>query len=139
MIDLTVRRVFGGYFVVQAIVGVAFWILLATTPAVRSGFEMLASEHAVTDSFLFADILVGILGSAVAAGLILTGSRLAPAAAGFAAGGLAYATLYILGWVVFTGTSGAMLAIMVPPAVLSCFCAAQVSVAWRRAADGPPS
>ena len=114
--------------------GIGFWAVVALSADVRAGFEMLDAEHAVTDSFLFADIAVGIVGSAVAALAIVTGRRSAPALAAFAAGGLAYATLYILAWVVFTGSAGVMLAIMVPPAVLSCFCAHQVWRAWSRPA-----
>ena len=68
----------------------------------------------------------------MAAGLVLAGRPTAPPVAALVAGGITYATLYILAWVVFTGTAGAMLAIMVPPAILSCFCAHQVWVTWRR-------
>ena len=132
MVDRTVRQVLGGYFAVQAIVGGGFWVLVLVSPSVRKGFEMLAAERAVTNSFVAADILVGIVGSAVAAGLILAGRPTAPPVAALVAGGITYATLYILAWVVFTGTAGAMLAIMVPPAILSCFCAHQVWVTWRR-------
>lgn len=135
MVDLTVRRVYAGYFVVQALVGVGFWVLLAASPEIRAGFELLDTEHAVTDAFLFADVLVGIVGSMVAAWAILTGRRTAPAFAAFAAGGLTYATLYILAWVAFTGEGGVMLAIMVPPATLSCFVAHQVWRAW----SAPPA
>lgn len=138
MDDQTVRRTYGGYFVVQAVVGIGFWVALATSAAVRAGFELLDVEHAVTDSFLFADIAVGIIGSLVAAGAILAGRRWAPVVAAFAAGGLTYATLYILAWVSFTGHGGVMLGIMVPPATLSCFVAHQVWRAWMPArGDGP--
>lgn len=137
--DLLVRRVLGGYFVVQAVVGGGFWALVASSPSVRSGFEMLAAEHAVTDSFVVADVVLGIVGSAVAAGLVLAGRPSAPAVCALVAGGIAYATLYILAWVVFTGSAGAMLGIMVPPAVLSCFCAHQVWRAWRRSTVASPA
>lgn len=122
------RRVYAGYFVLQALVGIGFWVLLALSSEVRSGFELLGSEHAVTDSFLFADVSLGIVGSLVAAGAILADKRYAPVLAAFVAGSITYATLYILAWVIFTGTGGVMLGIMVPPAMLSCFMAQQV---WR--------
>jgi len=125
--DELARRTYGGYFLVQAITGAAFWILLWLRTEDRGGFEMLLSERAVINSFLLADLVLGIVGSLVAAAGILARRRWAPAAAMFVAGGIVYATVYIPFWVGATGQAPAMLAVMVPPALLSAFVALQVA------------
>jgi hypothetical protein len=129
--DELARRTYGGYFLIQAITGAAFWILLWLRTEERGGFEMLGAERAVTNSFLLADLVLGIVGSLVAAGGILAGRRWAPAVAMFVAGGIVYATVYILFWVGATGQAPAMLAVMVPPALLSTFVAVQVARTGR--------
>ena len=132
MDDELLRRTYGGYFLVQAVTGAAFWVLLWLRTEDRGGFEMLGAERAVTNSFLLADLVLGIVGSLVVAVGVLAGRRWAPGAALFVAGGIVYATLYILFWVAATGGAPAMLAVMVPPALLSTY----VSVQLRRASPG---
>ena len=125
---VTPNRVYASYFALQAFMGVAFWTLVAASPSVRSGFEMSAAQHAVTDSFLFADVIVGIGGSALAAVGIWCQARWGSAVALFTAGGMVYATLYLVGWVAFTGHGGGLLTLMVPPSTLSAWVAHQT---WR--------
>lgn len=126
--SVTPNRVYASYFALQAFMGVAFWTLVAASPSVRSGFEMSAAQHAVTDSFLFADVIIGIGGSALAAVGIWREARWGTAVALFTAGGMVYATLYLVGWVAFTGHGGGLLTLMVPPSTLSAWVAHQT---WR--------
>ncbi len=121
MDDELLRRTYAGYFLIQAITGAGFWALLWWWSGDRAGFEMAMAERAVTNSFLLADLVLGIVGSAVVAAAVLARRRWAPAAACFVAGGIVYATLYIAFWVAATGHAHAMLAVMVPPALLSAY------------------
>lgn len=124
------RRVYGGYFLLQSVAGIGFWVLVAAVPAVRRVFEMSSAQHAVTDSYLFADIAIGIVSSAVAGAGLWRDERWATAVALFVAGGMVYATIYLIGWVSFTGDGGGLLALMLVPSTLSAWCAAQ---SWRLA------
>ena len=127
------RRVYGGYFLLQAVAGIGFWVVVGSNPAVREAFEMSAQQHAVTNSYLFADIALGIIGSGVGGAALWRGSRWGTAVVLFVAGGMVYATIYLIGWVAFTGDGGRLLALMVVPSTLSAFCAAQ---AWRLTRPG---
>jgi hypothetical protein len=129
--DLSVRQTYAGYFLVQAIAGSGFWVLLWTRPGVRGGFEMLAAERAVTSSFLLADLVLGIVGSFVVAGAVLARRPWSGGLALFVAGGIVYATLYILFWVVATGEGAMMLGIMVPTALMSTYVAVQIQRSVR--------
>ncbi|HEY4377184.1 MAG TPA: hypothetical protein VGM93_08490, partial [Acidimicrobiales bacterium] len=92
-------------------------------------------QHAVTNSYLFADVVIGIVGSALAAVAIRRNVRTDVPLAMFTAGGMVYATLYLVGWVAFTSKGGALLALMIPPSTLSTWVAYQV---WR-ASDRRPA
>ena len=127
-VDETATRVYAGYYGLQAIAGIGFWLAVATVPAVRKVFEMSTRQHAVTDSYLFADIAIGIIGSAIASAGILSKRRWGSALALFVAGGMVYATIYLVGWVAFTSKGSGLLALMVVPSTLSAFVAFQ---AWR--------
>jgi hypothetical protein len=113
------RRLFAGYLVVQALAGVVWWSALALSPTLRSWFELSPGRPEAVDAFLVADVLVVVLGSLVAARGVAGGARWAGAAVAFTTGGLAYATLYLVGWVALTGTGAALLALMVPPTVFT--------------------
>jgi hypothetical protein len=121
-------RVYAGYFGLQAVAGIAFWALVATVSPIRHVFEMWPKQHAVTNSFLFADLVIGIAGSAAAGIGLWSQRRWAPPLAIFVAGGMEYATIYLVGWVAFTGVGGGLLALMVVPSTLSVWAAVQ---AWR--------
>lgn len=127
-VDETATRVYAGYFALQAVGGIGFWVAVAAVPAVREVFEMSTRQHAVTDSYLFADIVIGIIGSAVAAAGIASKRPWGAAVALFVAGGMVYATIYLVGWVAFTGKGAGLLALMVVPSTLSAYVAAS---AWR--------
>lgn len=132
--ELTSRYVYAAYFGAQAVVGVAFWLLVAEVAPVRKLFEMDPHQHAVTNSYLFADIFIGIIGSALAAVAVRRSSRSDVPLAMFTAGGMVYATLYLVGWVAFTSKGGALLALMIPPSTLSAWVSYQV---WRASARRP--
>jgi hypothetical protein len=112
------RRLFAGYLVVQAVAGVAWWSALFGLPTLRSWFEPLPGHPEVMDAFVVADALV-VVGSLLAARGLLTGARWAVTAVGVTAGGLAYATLFLIGWVSLTGSGAPILATMVPPTVFT--------------------
>lgn len=121
------RRVCAGYFGLQAVAGVVFWSLVAWVEPVRDLLTMSEAEHAVTDSYLFADVVLGIVGSAAAGLGLWTGRRWAPMLAVFVAGGMVYATLYLVGWVGFTGEGAALLGVMLVPSTLSTWFAYQAT------------
>jgi hypothetical protein len=119
---------FAGYLLVQAVVGVVLWIAWGTSSTVRSWFELRTDDPAVMDAFVFADLAIGVVGSAAGAwGLHVRARWVLPVIA-FTAGGLVYATLYLVGWVSFTGTGAVALAIMVPPATASAWITYRI---WR--------
>jgi hypothetical protein len=120
-------RLYAGYLVAQAIAGVALWIAFAESPTIRSWFELMPEKHAVMDAFVFADLFLIVAGSGLGAWAIERGSRFAAPVIAFTAGGIVYPTLYLLGWVSFTGTGVACLGIMVPSATFTCWVAYQVS------------
>jgi hypothetical protein len=122
------RHVYAGYLAAQAVLGVVWWITLASSTTVRSSFELMADHHAVMDAFVFADVAVVVVGSAVSAWAIERGRPGAVPAVFFTAGGIVYPTLYLLGWVSFTGVGAPLLAAMVAVSTLTVWVAWQV---WR--------
>jgi hypothetical protein len=121
-------RVYAGYFALQAVAGIGFWVVVATVTPIRKVFEMSPHQHAVTNSFLFADIVIGIIGSGICAWGLWGSRRWAGAASLFVAGGMVYSAVYLAGWVAFTGVGGGLLALMIPPSSLSAWSAYQ---GWR--------
>ena len=117
--------VYIGYFVAQAVVGVVLWAGLAASPTVRSWFELRPDTHAVMDAFVFADVLVVVVGSLLSVWGLRTAAPWAVPVVAFTAGGVVYPTLYLVGWVSFAGSGSLCLAIMVPPATLTCWIAYQ--------------
>jgi len=92
------------YLVIQAVLGVAWWIVLAYSSTVRSWFELLPHRTSALDSFVLADLAVFIGGSMTSGWLLWRRSRWASLVAACTAGGLAYATLCLVAWVVFEGS-----------------------------------
>jgi hypothetical protein len=122
------RRVYAGYLAAQAALGVIWWITLATSGTVRSWFELMPGNHAVMDAFVFADVGVVVVGSAVSAWAIERDAPWAVPAVAFTAGGIVYPTLYLVGWVGFTGEGSPLLAAMLATSTLTVWIAYQV---WR--------
>jgi hypothetical protein len=114
-------RVFATYLVVQAVVGLAFWVGLAVSDEVRKLFELVPEVRSVTSTWLFADLVVGVLGSAFSAYALWADARWALPVVAFTTGGIVYPTIMLATWVLMEGTGLATLAIMVPPSVISLY------------------
>jgi hypothetical protein len=114
-------QVFAAYLVVQAVVGLAFWVGLAVSDEVRKLFELVPEIRSVTDAWLFADLLVGVLGSALGAYALWAHARWALPVVAFTTGGIVYPTIMLANWVLVEDTGLATLAIMVPPSVISLY------------------
>jgi hypothetical protein len=114
-------RVFATYLVVQAVVGLAFWVGLAVSDEVRKLFELVPEVRSVTSAWLFADLVVGVLGSALGAYALWTDAHWALPVVAFTTGGIVYPTIMLATWVLMEDTGLATLAIMVPPSVISLY------------------
>ncbi|MCX7620449.1 MAG: hypothetical protein N2037_06345 [Acidimicrobiales bacterium] len=124
------ERIFAWYFGLQAVAGILLWVGLAWVGdgEFRHSFDLVAGMPEVTDSFVFADLFAGVLGSAASAWAVSRRRPWAPFAAAFTAGAMVYPTLFLVGWVTFVQTGAVALAVMVPAATLSCWLAYHV---WR--------
>ena len=122
------KRVYAGYLALQAVLGIVWWITLAASPTVRGAIELMPSRHAVTDAFVFADIGVVVVGSALSAWGIEKEAAWSVPVLAFTTGGIVYPTLSLLGWASFTGHGSPLLAAMVAVSTLTVWCAWQV---WR--------
>jgi hypothetical protein len=114
-------RVFALYLVVQAVVGLAFWVGLAASEDIRELFELAPERRSVTTAWLLADLVVGVLGSAAGAYALWRDRSWALPVIAFTTGGIVYPTLMLVLWVLMEETGGATLAIMVPPSVISVY------------------
>ena len=56
-------KVFAAYLAFQAVVGIGFWVALATSAGLRELFELRPTLPAVTDAFFLADLIIGVAGS----------------------------------------------------------------------------
>lgn len=126
--DPVPRRLYAGYLAVQAVAGVLLWLVFALSGTVRGWFELMAERHTVMDAFVFADLALVVVGSALSAWAVATDRQWSVPAVAFTAGAIVYPTLYLVGWVSFTEAGALCLAIMVPAAILTCWVAYQV---WR--------
>lgn len=114
-------RVFAAYLVVQAVVGLGFWVGLAVSEEVRELFELVPDIRSVTSAWLLADLVVGVLGSALGAYALWTDRRWALPVIAFTTGGIVYPTVMLVSWVLMEDTGLATLTIMVPPSVISLY------------------
>jgi hypothetical protein len=103
------KQVYVGYLAAQAVLGVGWWVALATSPWVRSSFELMAEHHAVMDAFVFADMAVVVVGSALSAWALEREVAWAVPMVAFTAGGIVYPTLYLFGWVSFSSVGSPLL------------------------------
>ena len=114
-------RVFATYLVVQAVVGVGFWVCLAVSDGLRELFELVPEVPSVTDAWLYSDLFVGVLGSALGAYALWAGARWALPVIAFTTGGIVYPTIMLATWVLTEDTGLATLTIMVPPSAISLY------------------
>jgi hypothetical protein len=124
-------RLYAGYLTAQAVLGIVLWVVLLASPAVREGFELVPERRLVTTTFVFGDIGIIVIGSAIGAWGIRERAPWTVPAVAFTAGAVMYPTLYLIGWVALTGTGSAGLAVMVPVSTLTCW------VAYRVYRDAP--
>lgn len=86
---------------------VLWWVALVVSPEVRSWFELDAARRDALNAFLLADFIVAIGGAGLAAVAVSRRWRWAPVFVAWTAGGWAYVTLYLVGWVAFGGGGAA--------------------------------
>jgi len=127
-------KVFAAYLAFQAVVGIGFWVALATSAGIRELFELRPTLPAVTDAFFLADLIVGVAGSALGSWALWSDARWAVPVIAATTGGLLYATLFLVLWVAMEGTGGACLAIMVPPSAISTY-----ATWWAWRSQRPPA
>jgi hypothetical protein len=127
----TARLVYAGYLALQAFAGVVLWILLASTNLVRDLFELVPERPEVTDAFVFADLFLGVLGSALSAWALWRERRWASHVLAFTTGALLYPTCYLVIWVAMAGTGSVALAVMVVVSLLNGWIWAHVAFADR--------
>jgi hypothetical protein len=135
-VNPTTARISAAYLALQAGVGAGLWVAYAASPTVRRGFELLPSHHPVTQAFVLADLLVGVVGSAASAAALATDRAWAVPATAFTFGGLAYPTLYLVTWQSLTRSGGAALAIMLLPTLITGWIAWSTWRAWRPGSSG---
>lgn len=125
------QHLYAGYLALQAALGVALWIGIATSSTVRAGFELLADRPFVTDAFVYPDLVVTVVGSAVSAWGIARSRRWAVPVVAFTAGSVVYPTLYLFGWVSRQRTASVALWVMLAVSLLTCWIAWQTYRAAR--------
>lgn len=121
------RTLFAIYLAVQAAVGAAWWLAMATVPAVRSWFELLPERRASLDAFFFADAIIFLGGSALGSWGVRHGRPWAIVATWFTAGGLTYGAVYLLSWTIIGGTGITGLLPLVVAAALTTTIATQLT------------
>lgn len=126
------QPLYAGYFVLQALVGIALWVAYAASPTVRTWFGLVPAHAAVSGAFVLPDLALIVVGSLLGARAVATGTRSAVPITAFTAGAVLYPTLYLLAWVSTTsGTGTATLALMIPPALLTSWISYRVWCALR--------
>src|SRR5688572_23072265 len=113
---MKVRHSAGIYFAFQACAVAAWWLVLLTVPSSRVYFRMGAGADSETVllAFWLPDLLLLAAGSAVAAGLCFSASRLLPLALWFVCGAISHATLYCLAFALLTDTGWLGVTLMLP-------------------------
>lgn len=115
----TARRVYAGYLVLQAVTGIALWAFLESLPELRELVELVPEHREVTDSFVLADLFLGVIGSALSAWALWSNRSWATPALAFTTAALLYPTCYLFIWVSLVGTGSVALAVMVAVSVLT--------------------
>ena len=122
--DRLTARVFAVLYLAQAVFGVGLWAVFFGVDALRREVELLPGHPEVMDAFFYPDILIVVVSVLCALGLV-QGRRWTVPLTGFLAGCLVYPTLFLAGWLAFTGVGGVVLAVMVPPSTMSSWLAWQ--------------
>lgn len=113
-----------------AVLTVAWWLAMAASPSIRSRFELDEATPEVLSAFVLADLVVAAGGAALGALAVARGWSVASSVLAWTAGGWAYATLLLAGWVLLGGGGAVGLLPMVTATGI-------VSVlAWRQRHEG---
>lgn len=113
---LRVGTIVIGYLVAQAVLTVAWWLLLRASTGARSSFE-LSPQSAVLDAFLVADLAVFVAGSLASALAIHRRWISRTAIVWFTAGGIVSATTFLVALVLAAGSAATGIAPMVAASV----------------------
>lgn len=97
------NRLIAAYLFLQAAAGSAWWLTLWLNPRTRSLFWAPSTSDDVLAAFAVADLLVFVVASALAAGLVLKTHRWAQRVLWFAVGGIAYAAFFCVASAMLTG------------------------------------
>ncbi|MEZ5141504.1 MAG: hypothetical protein R2726_03155 [Acidimicrobiales bacterium] len=124
-------RLYAGYLGLQAVLGVALWVSIATSSTVRSAFELTPERSWVTDAFVYPDLLVTVIGSGLSAWGVGAAKRWAVPVVAFTAGSVVYPTIYLFAWVGNQGVGSVALWVMVVVSTLTSWVAWQTYRAWR--------
>lgn len=126
------RSLFSGYLALQASLATIWWLSLASSPTVRSWFELVPDKRQALDSFLFADLVMFVGASIVSAWGVWRQAPWAVPLTAFTAGGITYATLYLIGWVAIAGGAPAGVLPMAVSTIATSFVAYRVWQASTR-------
>jgi hypothetical protein len=127
------RTICAGYLAAQAVLGVVLWVTYALWPGLRASMQLLPDEPSVTTAFAAPDLAVIVVGSALGAYAVHAGRAFAVPVVAFTAGAVVYPTLYLIGWVAWSGGRGAVgLALMVPVSLLTLWVTYQTWDLFRR-------
>lgn len=126
--DVRQRSLSSGYLALQAVLAIIWWLALLSSPTARAWFELVPDKRQALDSFLLADLVMFVGGSIVSAWGVWRHAPWAVPATAFTAGGITYATLYLLGWVAIARSAPAG---VVPMAVSAIATSAIAYRVWR--------
>ncbi len=115
------------YLAAQGVLGLAWWVGVATVPAFRAWFLPAHWPEDAILAFGLAEFTIFAMGSLVAARLVGRRSPLRTPALWMTAGGVAYGALWCIGTALRTGDGWISAGLMVPAAILT------MAIAWRYA------
>lgn len=125
--EQTNARIYAGYLLLQAGVGIVQWMLVFESATFRSWFEVVDSHRDVMNAFAVADLCV-IVSSIISAWGVAARRAWAPVMVAFTAATLIYPTLWLIGWVMMTDGGGSALLVMIAPTTITTWIAVLV---WR--------
>ena len=111
---MKVRHSAGIYFGFQAIAVAVWWGVLLTVPSSRDYFRMSETPDATLMAFWLPDLVLLAAGSAAAAVLCFSDSRLIPIVLWFVCGAISYTTLYCLAYAFLTDKGWLGVTLMLP-------------------------
>ncbi|MDQ4122423.1 MAG: isoprenylcysteine carboxylmethyltransferase family protein [Acidobacteriota bacterium] len=103
-----------GYFAVQGIAVVLWWLILVFAPSSRKYFGGEGTFEIWLTAFWLPDLMLIAIGSIVVAGVCFFDSRFAESTAWFVTGAVAYASIYCFSFALATDTGWLGVALMLP-------------------------